>query len=82
MQLARGEGDGQRLARSQQMALADHVGDRRGAQAFGERGRGVRGIGQSGGSGRRGSEQVGHGIPGNGSAAPSSVALPRMNYGG
>ena len=49
MRLARGERDGERLARREQMPLADHLVDRLRAQPIGER-RG--GIG--------GGEEVGH----------------------
>jgi hypothetical protein len=50
MRLARSESDGERLAGSQQMALADHFVDARRAQAIGERRRRI-----------GGGEEVGHG---------------------
>ena len=68
VRLARRERDGERLARREQMPLADHLVDRRRAQALGER-RG--GIG--------GGEKVGHGNANSCGRPSAGPALTRRN---
>ena len=73
MQLARCEGDGQRLAGAQQVTLADDLVNGPRPQALGERGRC---------GGRRNGEQVGHGVPGQGVGDAEAAALPRTIMAG